>query len=211
MPATFRDTDALLVVDVQNDFCPGGSLAIAEGDEVCAPINRLGRAIPHVILTQDWHPADHASFASQHPGTAPMDLIDMPYGPQILWPDHCVQATPGADFHPDLDLPMAEMIVRKGYRKAIDSYSAFRENDQTTPTGLAAALRERGLTRLFVTGLAYDVCVRFSVEDALKEGFEVVLVTDACRSVASHGTLEAAEESFAALGVTKTTSAALLD
>lgn len=210
MPQSFHPTDALLVIDVQNDFCPGGALPIVEGDQVVAPINRLAAVMPNVVLTQDWHPADHSSFASQHPGKAPMEMVEMPYGPQILWPDHCVQGGEGAEFHKDLNLTRAQMIVRKGFRKEIDSYSAFLENDKTTATGLASYLRERGIKRLFMTGLATDICVRFSVEDAVAQGFEVVLVEDACRGVNSHGTDVAAEESFAKLPISRVSSEAPL-
>lgn len=203
------DTDVLLVVDVQNDFCPGGALAVAEGDRVVPLINRLMPAFDHVILTQDWHPAGHSSFASSHPGTHPYDQVEAPYGPQVLWPDHCVQGTPGADFHADLAWTGAEMVVRKGYRPAIDSYSAFFENDQTTPTGLLGALRERGIRRVVCVGLAFDFCVRFSAEDAAKNGLEAVVVEDACRSVAMPGSVEAARDGFQQAGVRLLTSEAI--
>lgn len=194
-------TDVLLVIDVQNDFCPGGSLAIAGGDAVVPVINRVARSFEHVVLTQDWHPADHLSFASMHPGKAPFGQIAMPYGEQTLWPDHCVRATPGAEFHPDLDVPHAELILRKGFRREIDSYSAFTENDRTTATGLASYLRERGFRRVFLTGLALDVCVRYSAEDAARAGFEAVLVEDAARAVDMQGMVEAAHEGFRTHGV----------
>ena len=148
--------DVLLVIDVQNDFCPGGALAVGDGDAVVPLVNRLGRRFAHVVQTQDWHPPRHGSFASTHPGRRPFDTVTMPYGAQTLWPDHCVQGTAGADFHPGLDLPHAELILRKGFRPAVDSYSAFFENDRTTPTGLAGYLRERGLKRVFLAGLATD-------------------------------------------------------
>jgi nicotinamidase/pyrazinamidase len=183
MPFTPIPTDALLVIDVQNDFCPGGALAVAEGDKVVPIINQLGQRFEHVILTQDWHPANHISFASTHPGTQAFTTIEVAYGTQTLWPDHCVQGTPGADFHPGLDLPHAEMIVRKGFRRQIDSYSAFLEDDHTTPTGLAGYLRERGLKRLFLCGLAYDFCVRASAIDGTAAGLECVVVEDATRAV----------------------------
>ena len=156
----------LLVIDVQNDFCPGGALAVACGDQVIAPILKIAPLFQHIVLTQDWHPADHTSFASSHPGMQPYETIEMPYGPQTLWPDHCVQQTSGAEFHPDLHLPHAQLILRKGFHPQIDSYSAFFENDRTTPTGLAGYLRERGLNRVFLCGLAYDYCVGYSALDA---------------------------------------------
>jgi nicotinamidase/pyrazinamidase len=184
--------DLLLVVDVQNDFCPGGALAVPDGDAVVPVINALGARFAHVVLTQDWHPADHRSFASRHPGRQPFESVAMPYGTQTLWPDHCVQGTPGAAFHPQLALPHAELVLRKGFRPAIDSYSAFRENDQTTPTGLAGYLRERGITRLHVAGLATDFCVAYSALDAVAAGFAVVLVADACRAIDLNGSRAAA-------------------
>lgn len=197
--------DLLLVVDVQNDFCPGGALAVAQGDAVVPLVNALMMRFPHSVLTQDWHPPGHASFASQHAGKAPFDAIEMPYGPQTLWPDHCVQDSEGAAFHRDLALGHAETVVRKGYRREVDSYSAFYENDQTTPTGLGGYVRERGFSRIFVAGLAYDFCVRFSAEDARKLGLETFVVTDACREVGLPGTLEATEASFDARGIQRIT------
>ena len=196
-----RETDALLVIDVQNDFCPGGNLAIAEGDAVVPVINRLAPRVPTVVLTQDWHPAGHLSFASSHPGKAPFDTVTVAYGDQVLWPDHCIQQTEGAAFHPDLRLPQAQMVIRKGFRPAIDSYSAFFENDKATHTGLTGYLRERGVERVICTGLAYDVCVRYSAEDAQAAGFETVIIKDACRGVNAHGSLDAAEQSFAERGL----------
>jgi nicotinamidase/pyrazinamidase len=175
--------DVLLVVDVQNDFCPGGALAVPEGDAVIPVIHRIAPRFHHVILTQDWHPAGHSSFASSHPGRKPFETIQMPYGPQTLWPEHCVQQTFGAEFHPDLKLPQAELIVRKGFRHEIDSYSAFFENDRTTPTGLAGYLRERGFRRVFLVGLAYDYCVGYSALDARRAGFETIVLRDACRAI----------------------------
>ena len=183
------ERDVLLVVDIQNDFCPGGALAVPHGDEVVPLVNRLARAFSHVVLTQDWHPAGHRSFASTHPGKKPYDVIELPYGPQILWPDHCIQGTTGAEFRSDLDIPHAQMIIRKGYRLKIDSYSALFENDHNTPTGLAGYLRERGLTRVFVSGLAYDFCVRYSAEDAAAAEFDVVVVEDACRGLDVDGSV----------------------
>jgi len=195
------DRDLLLVIDVQNDFCPGGRLAVPGGDEVVPVINRLAEKFPHVALTQDWHPAGHESFASTHPGRQPFETITVAYGPQVLWPDHCVQGTPGAEFHRALTLPRAELIVRKGFRRAIDSYSALFENDHQTPTGLAGYLRERGLKRVFVAGLALDFCVRYSAEDARRQGFEVVVVENACRAIDLGGSLAATRESLAGLGI----------
>ncbi len=196
-------TDLLLVIDAQNDFCPGGALEVADGDAVIPLINKLATKFANIALTQDWHPAGHASFASSHPGKMLYDQIETPYGAQTLWPDHCVQGTPGADFRADLDALGAAMIVRKGFRPGIDSYSAFFENDRKTPTGLGGALAERGFKRVYLCGLAYDFCVRFSAEDAVRLGFETIVIEDACRSVELPGTVEAAEESFAALGVRK--------
>jgi nicotinamidase/pyrazinamidase len=177
------DSDVLLVVDVQNDFCQGGALAVPGGDEVVEPINSLAERFRHVVLTQDWHPAGHLSFASSHPDRKPLDTITLAYGPQILWPDHCVQGTFGAEFHPTLRVPHAELVLRKGYDRAIDSYSAFYENDHQTPTGLGGYLRERGLTRVFIAGLAFEFCVRYSAEDARRAGLGAVVVEDACRGI----------------------------
>jgi len=196
-----RARDVLVIVDVQNDFCPTGALAVADGDAVVAPANRLSEIFLNVVLTQDWHPPRHQSFASSHAGKAPYDVIDLPYGPQVLWPDHCVQGTLGAAFHDDLRTDRAELVVRKGFRPEIDSYSALYENDQTTPTGLAGYLRERGLARMFLCGLATDFCVKFSALDARKEGFEVVLVEDACRGIELEGSLAAAMQAMADAGV----------
>lgn len=193
--------DLLLVVDLQNDFCPGGALAVPEGDQIVMLVNRLGRRFPHVILTQDWHPPGHSSFASSHAGKAPFETIELPYGTQVLWPDHCVQGTPGAAFHADLDLPQAELVVRKGFHKEIDSYSAFYENDHETHTGLAGYLRERGFRRLHLCGLATDFCVNFSALDAVKEGFEVFVIEDACRAINLDGSLDAARTAMEQAGV----------
>ncbi|MGH7518980.1 MAG: bifunctional nicotinamidase/pyrazinamidase [Gemmatimonadales bacterium] len=187
--AVAQERDVLLVVDIQNDFCPDGALAVPRGDEVVPIVNRLSRRFRHVVLTQDWHPPHHSSFASSHPGHKPSDVIRLPYGPQILWPDHCIQGTPGAAFRGDLDIPHAQLIIRKGYRREIDSYSALFENDHTTPTGLVGYLRERGLSRVFLAGLAFDFCVRWSAEDARHCGFEVVVVEDACRGIDVHGSV----------------------
>ena len=196
-----NDRDVLLVVDVQNDFCPGGALAVPGGDEIMPSVNRLARDFAHVVLTQDWHPAGHSSFASAHPGKTPFETIEMPYGAQILWPDHCVQGTPGAAFHPGLDVPRAELIVRKGFRAAIDSYSAFQENDRRTPTGLASYLRERGFERVTLCGLATDFCVLYSALDARAAGFATTVVLDACRGLDTGGSLARAIEEMRAAGV----------
>jgi nicotinamidase/pyrazinamidase len=199
---TADDRDVLLIVDVQNDFCPGGALAVPQGDAIVPAINRLAKSFAHVILTQDWHPPGHASFASSHPGRSPFDAIEVSYGTQILWPDHCVQGTPGAGFHPKLDVPHAELVVRKGFRNAIDSYSAFRENDRRTPTGLAGYLRERGLERITLCGLATDFCVAFSALDGRQAGFDVNVVTSACRGIHMDGSLARAMRSMNEAGVT---------
>jgi nicotinamidase/pyrazinamidase len=190
-------TDALLVIDMQNDFCPGGALAVGEGDVIVPLINQLGSRFEHVILTQDWHPSVHISFASAHPGKQPYSITKVAYGPQTLWPDHCLQGSSGAAFHPALDLPHAELIARKGFRREIDSYSAFLENDHVTPTGLAGYLRERGLTRLFLCGLAYDFCVRFSAIDGTALGFECIVIEDASRAVGLPGSVDATNAAFA--------------
>jgi nicotinamidase/pyrazinamidase len=193
--------DVFLVIDVQNDFCPGGALAVVGGDEVIEPILRIAPRFEHIILTQDWHPANHSSFASAHPGKKPYEQIEMPYGAQTLWPEHCVQGTHGAEFHPKLHLPKAELILRKGFRREIDSYSAFFENDRTTPTGLAGYLRERGLTRVFLVGLAYDFCVGYSALDARRLGFEVIVIRDACRAIDLDGSVAKAEAEFSKAGI----------
>ena len=194
-------SNALIVVDVQNDFCPGGALAVAEGDQIVAGINAMMADFDAVILTQDWHPAGHSSFASSHVGKAPFELIDMPYGPQVLWPDHCVQGTDGAAFHADLDT-RADLIIRKGFRSQIDSYSAFFENDQSTPTGLEGYLRTRGITDLTMVGLALDFCVHFSAVDAARLGFRVTVDQDHCRAIDMDGSLAAAETAMRDAGVT---------
>ncbi|MEX0365575.1 MAG: bifunctional nicotinamidase/pyrazinamidase [Ruegeria sp.] len=193
-------THALLVIDVQNDFCPGGALAVPGGDEVVPLINAMMAEFDGVILTQDWHPAGHSSFASSHPGKAPFELTKMPYGPQVLWPDHCVQGTEGAAFHADLRTD-ADLILRKGFRTAIDSYSAFFENDHTTPTGLEGYLRTRGIDTLTLAGLATDFCVHYSAVDAAKLGFDVSVRMDACRAIDLDGSLAAAETAMRAAGV----------
>jgi len=193
--------DVLLVVDIQGDFCPRGALAVPRGDEVVPVINQLARRFKNVVLTQDWHPPGHLSFASSHPGRKPFDTIQVAYGDQILWPDHCVQDTDGAAFHKDLHIPHAALVIRKGRDRAIDSYSTFYENDRKTPTGLVGYLRELGLTRVFLAGLAFDFCVRYSAEDAKREGFSVVVVEDACRAIDVAGSVVATRHSLATLGV----------
>jgi nicotinamidase/pyrazinamidase len=195
------DHDVLIVVDVQNDFCPGGALAVPRGDEVVPLINRLAAAFRNVVLTQDWHPRGHLSFASSHPGKRAFETITVDYGPQVLWPDHCVQQTPGAEFHERLQIPHAGLVLRKGTDRLIDSYSAFYENDRKTPTGLVGYLRERGVTRVFLAGLAFDFCVRYSAEDASREGFAACMVEDACRGIDLNGSVDATRESLAALGI----------
>ncbi len=206
---TLHPTDALLLIDLQPDFMPGGALAIPGGDEILPLINSLARKFDHVLLTQDWHPARHISFANTHPGQQPYAQIQAPYGPQTLWPDHCLQHTPGAALHPALDIPHAELILRKGFRRAIDSYSAFLENDHVTPTGLAGYLRERGLKRLLIAGLAYDFCVRFSAVDGKALGFETLVIEDACRPVALPHSVEETNADFAANGVSRVLSASV--
>ncbi|NYF79652.1 bifunctional nicotinamidase/pyrazinamidase [Granulicella arctica] len=203
-------TDALLVIDLQNDFCPGGALAVTDGDAIIPTINALAQRFDHVLLTQDWHPTGHISFASSHQGKQPFETITAPYGPQTLWPEHCLQHSEGAAFHPALDLPHAELILRKGFRREIDSYSAFLENDHRTPTGLAGYLRDRGLTRLFLCGLAYDFCVRFSALDGKALGFECHVLEDATRPVGLPGSVEATDADLAAAGVPRIHSNDLL-
>jgi nicotinamidase/pyrazinamidase len=192
---------ALIVIDVQNDFCPGGALAVDEGDQVVPVINQLMGQFDHVILTQDWHTADHSSFASQHPGKAPFEEIEMAYGSQTLWPDHCVQGSHGADFHPELNLMPAELIIRKGFRTEIDSYSAFFENDHVTPTGLTGYLRERGLSELTFVGLATDFCVAYSALDAVGQGFSARVLLEACRGIDLMGSMETMIGKMKAAGV----------
>ena len=196
------DREVLLIVDAQNDFCPGGALAVPQGDEIVPVVNRLAHEFAHVILTQGWHPRGHASFASSHRGKQPFDTIEVSYGQQILWSDHCVQGTQGAAFHPRLDVPHAELAIRKGFRSAIDSYSAFRENDRRTPTGLASYLKERGFERITLSGLATDFCVLFSAIDARDAGFEVSVATSACRGIDVDGSLARAIRSMSEAGVT---------
>ncbi|QIE40983.1 bifunctional nicotinamidase/pyrazinamidase [Rhodobacteraceae bacterium SC52] len=192
---------ALLVIDVQNDFCEGGALAVPGGSGIVAPINALMAEFGAVVLSQDWHPEDHASFASQHSGKAPLEVIDMPYGPQVLWPDHCVQGSAGASFHSDLETNRADVVIRKGYRRSIDSYSAFFENDHKTPTGLEGYLRSRNIEHVTLVGLALDFCVNFSAVDAAHLGFSVEVRCDLCRAIDLNGSLEAARTAMLDAGV----------
>ena len=193
--------DVLLVVDIQNDFCPGGALAVTEGDAVIAPIHRIAMLFQHIVLTQDWHPAHHSSFASSHPGKRPYQQIELSYGAQTLWPNHCIQSSEGAEFRADLHLPQAELILRKGYDPDIDSYSAFFENDRSTPTGLGSYLKERALSRVFLAGLAYDYCVGYSALDARRLGLPAYVIRDACRAIDLNGSVAAIEAEMAKAGV----------
>ena len=206
-----KPEDVLLVIDVQRDFCAGGTLAVPDGDAVVPLINRIAAGFEHVILTQDWHTAGHSSFASSHPGHSPYETIQAAYGPQTLWPDHCIQGSPGGAFHPDLDIPHVELILRKGFRAAIDSYSAFFENDKTTPTGLVGYLRERDFQRIFLAGLAYDFCVRYSAVDAVRSGFSAIVVEDASRAIGLGGSVESTNLEFEAAGVLRATTARLAE
>ena len=197
------DKSVLIVVDVQNCFLPGGSLAVKDGDQIVPIINRIAKKFAHVVLTQDWHTPGHVSFASAHPGKAAFEVISLPYGDQVLWPDHCVQGTPGADISKDISIPHAELIVRKGYNKNVDSYSAFLEADKKTATGLAGYLKERGLTRVFVAGLATDFCVAWTAMDAEHAGFQTFVIDDASRGIDAKGSLAAAWARMQAAGVRK--------
>lgn len=199
MPISSRA--ALLVIDVQNDFIPGGQLPVPEGDHIVPLINRLARKFKQVVIAQDWHPAGHASFASSHPGHQPYDVIELPYGEQTLWPEHCVQATPGAELHPELDLPHAQLIIRKGCNPDIDSYSAFLEADRRTTTGLSGYLKERGIDTVYMVGLALDFCVMYSALDARAAGFNAFVVLDACRAIDINGSLAAAIDRMQGAGV----------
>jgi nicotinamidase/pyrazinamidase len=194
-------TEALIVIDVQNDFCPGGALAVSGGDEILPRINALMDEFAVIVLTQDWHPADHASFAANHPGAAAFSLTEMPYGPQVLWPVHCVQGTPGAAFHAGLRTDPAQLVIRKGFRPQIDSYSAFFENDRSTATGLEGYLRTRGVTAVTLVGLATDYCVAYSALDAARLGFPATVLEGACRAIDLNGSLAAAREAARAAGV----------
>jgi nicotinamidase/pyrazinamidase len=190
------ENEVLIVVDVQNDFCAGGKLAVPDGDTVVPFINDFAKNFKHVVLTQDWHPAGHSSFASVHKGMRPYSQIEMPYGPQTLWPDHCIQGMYGSQFHAELDIPHTELIVRKGFRPDVDSYSAFFENDHVTPTGLGGYLKERGFERVFIVGLAFDYCVRYSAEDAKSMGFDTIVIEEACRAIDLDGSAEATRQVF---------------
>ncbi|MBC3376509.1 bifunctional nicotinamidase/pyrazinamidase [Pseudomonas sp. SWRI92] len=192
---------ALLVIDIQNDFTPGGQLAVPGGDEIVPLVNQLGRTFRHIVVAQDWHPAGHASFASSHAGKQPFDIIQLPYGEQKLWPDHCVQGTPGAALHPALDLPHAQLIIRKGCNPSIDSYSAFMEADRQTPTGLAGYLKERGIDTVYMVGLALDFCVMYSALDARMAGFNAIVLLDACRGIDIDGSMDTAIRRMQEAGV----------
>lgn len=196
----------LLVIDMQNDFMPGGALAVANGDALVPLINRLGEQFRGVVITQDWHPSGHISFASSHAGRAPFETTTLPYGPQTLWPDHCVQGNPGAQLHADLDLPHAQLILRKGCNQHIDSYSAFLEADRRTPTGLASYLKERGVKTVYVVGLALDFCVAWSALDAVAAGFTTLVIEDACKAIDMNGSLDKAWQDMIAAGVTRINS-----
>ena len=198
-------TTALLVIDIQNDFCPGGALAVAEGDQIIPRVNALMDQYDVVVATQDWHPADHKSFASNH-DAVPFSITEMPYGPQVLWPDHCIQGSKGAEFHKDLDIKKADLIIRKGFRPEIDSYSAFFENDKTTVTGLAGYLKERGVTEVHLVGLATDFCVYYSAIDAVAQGFDATVLIDCCRAIDLDGSLDAAMADMQAKNVAMTES-----
>lgn len=193
--------NALIVIDVQNDFCPGGALAVPDGDAIIAGINAQMGEFDCVVLTQDWHPTGHSSFASSHPGKEPYDVIEMPYGPQVLWPDHCVQGTQGAAFHPALSTDPADMIVRKGYNPDVDSYSAFFENDHTTPTGLGGYLKSRDISDITIVGLALDFCVNYSAVDGANLGFKVKVIQDLCRAIDLNGSLDAALQGMSDAGI----------
>jgi nicotinamidase/pyrazinamidase len=203
MPITPRSDDLLLVVDLQYDFLPGGSLGVKGGDEIVIPINRLGRRFENVVMTQDWHPRGHISFASSHPDMKPFDVIGLPYGTQVLWPDHCVWDTRGAAFSADIELPHSQLTIRKGYHDVVDSYSGFQEADRKTKTGLEGYLRERGFRRVFIAGLATDFCVSWTAQDARAAGFETYVIEDACRAIDTAGSLAAAWADMNAAGVTR--------
>lgn len=201
MTISQRPDDMLLVVDMQYDFLPGGSLAVTGGDEIILLINRLGRRFSNIAMTQDWHPAGHISFASSHDGAKPFEIMQLPYGPQVLWPDHCVQGTHGAEFSSEVELPHTQLVIRKGYHDVVDSYSGFQEADRKTKTGLAGYLGERGIKRLFVAGLATDFCVNWTAVDAAAAGLEVYVIEDACRAIDTNGSLAAAWADMNAAGV----------
>jgi len=205
-----RATDCLIVVDVQNDFCPGGALEVPHGDELVPLVNRLARHFENVVLTQDWHPAGHASFASSHAGRKPFETVRLRYGRQVLWPDHCVQGTPGAALHKDLDIPRAQLVIRKGWHPKVDSYSAFLEADRRTKTGLDGYLRSRGVKRVFCVGLATDFCVAWTALDARRFRLQAVVIDDACRAIDTDGSLAAATKAMAEAGVRRAASASVL-
>jgi nicotinamidase/pyrazinamidase len=205
-----RATDCLLVVDVQNDFMPGGALAVPRGDEIVALVNRIAADFSVVVLTQDWHPAGHTSFASSHPGRKPFETMRLAYGEQVLWPDHCVQGTPGAAFHAGLDIPHAQLVIRKGHHRKVDSYSAFLEADRKTKTGLDGYLRSRGVKRVFCAGLATDFCIAWTAVDARRFGLQALVIEDACRAIDAGGSLAAALKGMKRAGVKRLSSAALL-
>jgi len=205
-----RESDVFVVVDVQNCFVPGGSLAVKGGDEIVPLVNQLAKRFKHVVLTQDWHTPDHVSFASQHPGKKPFDTIALAYGTQVLWPEHCVQGTGGAMLYKGLEIPHAELIIRKGYRRDVDSYSAFVEADKKTQTGLGGYLKQRGLKRVFLAGLATDFCVAWSALDARKQGFEALVIEDACRGIDTQGSLAKAWADMSSAGVKRIQSSDLL-
>jgi nicotinamidase/pyrazinamidase len=204
-------SEVLLVVDVQNDFMPDGALAVARGDEIVPLVNQLARRFSHVVLTQDWHPPSHVSFAANHAGRQPFEMMTLPYGEQVLWPTHCVQNTPGAALHADLDIPHARAVIRKGHHAGVDSYSAFLEADRTTPTGLAGYLRDTGVTRVWFCGLATDYCVAWSALDARAAGFEVIVIEDACRAIDLEGSLDKAWQDMRDAGVQRVKSADILN
>ena len=204
-----QDTDAFIIIDVQNDFCPGGALEVPNGDEVVQPINNLMSQFKHILMTQDWHPVDHISFASMHEGREPFEIIEIDYGAQVLWPDHCVQGTAGGEFHADLNVDAAELVIRKGYRQMIDSYSALFENDRTTPTGLSGYLHDRGFKRLFMAGLATDYCVAYSALDGCTEGFDIYVIEDACRGINLEGSVDTAWQQMKEAGVQRINSRVL--
>jgi nicotinamidase/pyrazinamidase len=205
-----QESDVFIVIDVQNCFVPGGSLAVKDGDQIVPLINKLAKSFRHVVLTQDWHTADHVSFASQHAGKKPFETVKLGYGTQVLWPDHCVQGTEGAMLHKGLDLPHAELIIRKGYRRDVDSYSAFTEADKKTQTGLGGYLKQRGLKRVFIAGLATDFCVAWSALDARRQGFQALVIEDACRGIDVQGSLAAAWANMKKAGVQRIQSAELI-
>jgi nicotinamidase/pyrazinamidase len=199
-------SDALLVVDLQYDFLPGGNLAVTDGHAVIAPINGLGKKFENVMMTQDWHPKGHASFASQYEGAKPFEIIQLPYGPQVLWPDHCVWNTKGAEFSEQVELPHCQLVIRKGYHEIVDSYSGFQEADRKTKTGLEGYIRERNLKRLFIAGLATDFCVHWTAVDARAAGFETYVIEDASRAIDTNGSLDEAWKAMTAAGVRRITS-----